>query len=72
MEMTQKEMVLEYLKTHEEGITPKIAYHNFSIMRLADVVYKLKKDKHNIKTTTKTATNKYGHKTEYACYTLEK
>lgn len=71
MRETQKDMVLRYLKEHKEGITPKVAYYQFGIMRLADVVYKLKKDKHHIKTTTKKTINKYGAPTEYACYVLE-
>ena len=67
---TQKDMVLEYLK-HNEGISHRIAEKEFGATRLADIVFKLRKDGWDIRTTTVKTKNKFGRPTEYAFYTLE-
>ncbi len=63
--MSQKQDILTHLETHD-SITPKEAYRMYSIMRLADVIFKLKKDGHDITTNMiKTKQN------SYASYVLE-
>jgi hypothetical protein len=64
--MSQKKKVLEYLE-HGNPITPAKAQVEFNVWRLADVIYKLKKDGHKISTRIKrTFSGKF-----YAEYTLQ-
>lgn len=64
--MTQKEMVLDYLETHPEGLTPLMALEQFGCMRLASTVCKLKADGHDIQSRlVRTSTGK-----RVAVYTL--
>lgn len=50
--MSQKNKVLEYLKSGK-SITPLKALTEFQAFRLADIVFKLKKDGHKIITIMK-------------------
>lgn len=68
--MTQKEMVLEYMADYG-SITSLDAFREFGITRLADVIYKLKNDGHNIVTTMETSKNRYGKAVSYGRYTFE-
>lgn len=64
MKKSQKEMVLEHLKTHR-GITPLEALDMFGCFRLAAVICELRKDGFDIETEMVTR----GEKT-YAEYRL--
>lgn len=68
MKITQKEVVLRHLKEYG-GITSRDAWDMYGITRLADVVYKLKKDGENIETIIKSVDTMYG-KTDIAFYRL--
>ena len=64
MKKSQKEMVLEYLKTHR-GITPLEALDMFGCFRLAAVICELRKDGYDIETEMVTRNEK-----TYANYIL--
>lgn len=64
MKKSQKEMVLEYLKTHR-GITPLEALDMFGCFRLAAVICELRKDGYDIDTEMVTRNEK-----TYANYIL--
>ena len=68
--MTQRQMVLEYLEEHD-GITNRVADRQFGIMRLGAVIYDLRAEGNNIKTTLVTSKNRYGKYVTYALYSLE-
>lgn len=46
---TQKDKVLEFLRTHENGMTQRQAFH-YGIYRLAAVVFELKREGYDIST----------------------
>ncbi len=48
--MTQREHILYWLRQGRD-ITPKDAYEVYGIMRLAPIIFDLKKEGYNIKTT---------------------
>lgn len=50
MKETQKEMVLGFLEDECGGISPLEALNKFGCFRLADVIFKLRRDGYNIKT----------------------
>jgi hypothetical protein len=66
--MSQTVLVLAHLKS-KGSITPKEAYKLYSITRLADVIFKLRKHHHIISTITN-GKNKFGKPCRYATYTL--
>jgi len=47
---TQKEKILDHLKSNE-SITPIEALNQFQCFRLADIIFKLRKDGYNITKT---------------------
>lgn len=57
MERTQKDMVLDHLLTRG-SITPLEALNEYGCFRLADVIYKLKKDGWHIMTDMVTRNGK--------------
>jgi hypothetical protein len=70
MKLTQKQKVLRHLK--EIGaITPVQAFFDYSIMRLAAIVFILKDEGYNIKTTILKSENKFGEPVRYAQYKLD-
>lgn len=70
--MTQKEMVLQYMKD-EGSITPWQAIKEFGITRLGARIWELKnEDGINIKATMENEKNRYGKKVSYARYSLVK
>ena len=68
--MTQNDMILDYLKTHSEGITPKEANERFGCMRLSARISDLRELGYNISTESETRKNRFGHYTTYARYKL--
>lgn len=65
--MLQTDLVLTYLLDYG-SITPKEAEAHFGIMRLAAVIYKLKRKGHNIKTEIISGYNIFGRSVSYAKY----
>ena len=65
--MTQKKEVLKYMQTHKKGITSKEAWDKFGASRLADIIWKLKRDGYKIdKETVKVQTRTgYAHVARY-------
>lgn len=71
MKLNQKQKVLRHLK--EVGsINPLMALKEYSIMRLAAVVYDLKDEGYNIETDIVKSKNRFGEKVSFAKYTLVK
>lgn len=68
--IVQEQMVLDYLMKHG-SITPKEAEDYFGIMRLAAVIFKLRKQKYAIVTVPETRKNRFGVNVTYARYTME-
>lgn len=68
--MTQKQEVLNYMKTHKRGITSFVAFERFGITRLADIIFKLRQEGFEILTEQLTTKNRYGHVVNYARYSL--
>ena len=69
--MTHNDMILDYLKTHSEGITPKDANERFGCMRLSARIADLRGMGYEISTESETRKNRYGHYTTYARYKLD-
>lgn len=67
--MSQKQVILDHMKLYGE-ISQKDANQLYSITRLADVIYKLKKDGVKIETEYKMVNTMYG-KTKIAVYRVE-
>ena len=65
--MTQKKEVLKYMQTHKKGITSKEAWDKFGASRLADIIWKIKRDGYNVKKETiKVQTRRgYAHVARY-------
>lgn len=69
MKKTQCQMILEYLQTHR-GITPKDAYEELGVMRLAARISNLRDSGHNILTCMVDVPNRYGETVQVAEYRL--
>ena len=67
--LNQKDRVLRHLETYG-SIDPRQAYFDYSIMRLAAVIFNLKEEGHNIKSESITSKNKFDEPVSYAKYTL--
>lgn len=69
--MTQKDMVLDYI--NEFGsITPMDAFRDLGITRLAAVVYRLRREGHDIHKEREHALNRYGQNVRYVRYSFGK
>ena len=68
--MTQNKMILEYLKTHPEGITQNDAKDLFACNRLSGRIKDLRNMGVAISTTMETSKNKFGNSVTYARYRL--
>lgn len=66
----QKVKILNYLKEHD-GITQRTANY-LGVYRLADVIFKLKKDGHYIKTELRIVENADGTQSRIGVYHLVK
>lgn len=62
-------LIEEHLKS-AGSITPSTAWRSYGVMRLADVIYRLKKRGMEIDTETEVANDKFGNKVRYARYRL--
>lgn len=64
---TQKRRVLVHLRNYGK-ITSNEAFTWYGITRLADVIFKLRKDGYEIETIDTESVNRYGEKCRYATY----
>jgi hypothetical protein len=71
MKFNQKQKVLRHLKSIG-SINPLDALKEYSIMRLAAVIYDLKDEGYDIKTDIVKSRNRFGEKVSFAKYTLVK
>ena len=69
--MTQCEIVLRHLNDFGQ-IDQLEAIREYGIMRLASRINDLRNEGHKIKTEMTSGKNRYGEKTSYAVYSLEK
>ena len=67
--MTQKEMILQHLKT-SGSITPGVALEEYGCFRLSARIADLKDDGHEIITDMITRQNRFGKKVRFARYRL--
>ena len=67
---SQKSEILRYLKTHKRGITTFQAFELFGVTRLADIIYRLRKEDYKINSEEVTKKNRYGHTVTFARYYL--
>ena len=67
--LNQKDRVLRHLETYG-SIDPRQAFFDYSIMRLAAVIFNLKEEGHDIKSELITSKNKFDEPVSYAKYTL--
>ncbi len=67
--INQKEEILKHLKEFGK-ITSLEAIKEYGVTRLADKVYKLRKEGFNISTEMKQFTNRYGNKAQYGIYII--
>ena len=68
---SQKELVLAYLNNNE-WITPQDAWEHLGITRLASVIFLLQKDGVPIQKTWRESVNRYGKKTIYRAYKIDR
>jgi len=68
--LTQKQKVLRHLQ-QIGALTPVQAFFDYSIMRLAAIVFDLKEDGYDIETIMLKSTNKFGEPVSYAQYKLK-
>ena len=66
--ITQKDMVLQHLIANKK-ITSWVAIKEYGCTRLADVIYKLKKEGYPISDKSLVSTNRFGHKVNFKEYT---
>lgn len=66
---TQYTKVLTHLQTHR-CITPMDAFSKYNITRLSAIIFDMKKDGIDVKTTIIRKKNADGHNTQYAEYSL--
>jgi len=69
MKLNQKEKVIRHLNNYG-SITPLDALKDYSIMRLAAVVFNLKEDGYDIQSEMVSGINKFGEIVNYGKYTL--
>lgn len=69
--MTQEKRALKYFQTHKRGLTPFDFWKKLGIYRASDVVYKLRREGHQIKTELINVKNQYDENCRVAYYTLE-
>ena len=66
---TQKEVVLQYLKTGKQ-LTQEQAYELCGSQRLSDIIYKLRKKGYSIYNILVKGTNRFGNNTNFVKYML--
>lgn len=66
---TQRQMVLEYLKTHQ-GITSMEAFQKFGSTRRSSIIFDLRKAGHDIESVTRDHKNRNGDMVQIVEYRL--
>ena len=69
--ISKKQRVLDAMKNHG-SIGPFYAFNNLGETRLAATIFQLKKDGHQISSTTEKGVNKFGDDITYSRYYLVK
>ena len=69
--MTQEARALRYFQTHKKGLTALDFLYKLGIYRASDVVYKLRKEGHDIRTDYVNVKNRYDEVCRVAYYTYE-
>lgn len=70
-DMKQHEKVLEYLRTHKEGMTSKDAFEYLGIIQMPKRIWILKRLGYKINTKMESGVNRFGERVRYTRYTLE-
>ena len=68
---TQRQEILNFLKTHKKGLTSLEAFERFGATRLSGHIFELKKQGHNISSNNKLVKTRYGRSVNVAVYKLE-
>lgn len=68
--MKQHEMVLDYLKSHKEGMTSLDAINLYGILQMPKRIWILKRLGYKIGTKTEKGRNRFGKTVHYTRYTL--
>lgn len=68
---TQKEAVLEYLKTHKKGLSQQDAYRIIGTTRLGAIIFILRQEGWDIETVDCKAKTRFGHACRYGKYVLK-
>lgn len=68
--VSQSKKILNYLKTHKQGITPMDALNKFGCFRLSARIADLKEEGHNIYSEMETKEYADGTRKRYARYFL--
>jgi len=69
--MTQKQAVLRYINDFG-SISSMEAFSELGVTRLADVIYRIKKDGREVNSVTETIVNRYGVKVNFSRYNIPK
>ena len=69
--MTQKERVLEYLKSHKEGMTSLDAFNLYGIMQTPRRIYDLRNEGYKIISKQEVGKNRFGETVSYVRYILQ-
>lgn len=69
--INQNQMILDFLKTHINGITPQDAVNRFGCYRLSARIHDLREMGYEIESKSETKKNRYGNNCTYARYILK-
>lgn len=72
MTNAQNDLILDYMETHRNGITPQDAVNRFGCYRLSARIHDLRDKGYEITSESETKKNRYGHTCTYARYKLTK
>lgn len=68
---TQHERVLDYLKTHKEGMTSLDAFNLYGIMQMPKRIFILRNLGYKIMSMSETGKNRFGETVHYTRYVLK-
>lgn len=71
MKKNQKELVLDYLLTHKEGITSLDAFKLYGIMQMPRRIYDLRNEGYKIISKQEIGKNRFGETVSYVRYVLQ-
>lgn len=67
---TQTSDILNYLRSHKNGITSKEAFEKYGATRLSGIIWSLRKQGYNIISEPKVVKSRYGKNTLVSAYKL--